>query len=181
MLHWHSQREFFERIFVTWSIRDHQRNQLRCKTLSSLKFFKFSKIFKQFHLSCIFSFTKKKTQPNVIISLESLKNVHFIKNDYLDFSDCALSRVRRWSFLLADHFCEHLGVELTPGVHLPINAALSDSSLSLGSAFASDSESEVRFYFRKRHRQSFKSITFLYIQFTRTEECRWFEKTTTSS
>lgn len=42
---------------------------------------------------------------------------------------CALSRVSRWSFLLADHFCEHLGVELIPGIHLPKNADVPFSAL----------------------------------------------------
>lgn len=58
---------------------------------------------------------------------------------------CALSRVRRWTFLLADHFCERLGVKLVPGTHLPINADLpkSLSSLDSGSTCGSDSESIV--------------------------------------
>lgn len=45
---------------------------------------------------------------------------------------CALSRVYRWSFLLADYFCEPLGIQLIPGTHLPQNADV-PSSLSLKS------------------------------------------------
>lgn len=37
---------------------------------------------------------------------------------------CALSYVRRWFFLCADHVCEKIGVKLVPGKHLPINARL---------------------------------------------------------
>lgn len=46
---------------------------------------------------------------------------------------CALSRVHRLSFLLADHFCKPLGVNLVAGQHLPMNADLSNSMLSLPS------------------------------------------------
>lgn len=37
---------------------------------------------------------------------------------------CALSYVRRWFFLCADHICEKIGVQLVPGKHLPSNARL---------------------------------------------------------
>lgn len=37
---------------------------------------------------------------------------------------CALSYVRRWFFLFADHICQSINVKLVAGKHLPINAAL---------------------------------------------------------
>ncbi|XP_055309099.1 protein maelstrom 2-like [Sitodiplosis mosellana] len=37
---------------------------------------------------------------------------------------CALSYVRRWFFLCADHVCEKICVKLVPGKHLPINAQI---------------------------------------------------------
>lgn len=46
---------------------------------------------------------------------------------------CALSRVNRWAYLLADNFCEPLGVTLVRGRHVPNNAAVPDSLLSIKS------------------------------------------------
>lgn len=54
---------------------------------------------------------------------------------------CALSCVIRWTYLLADHFCVPLGVQLIPGTHLPENAAVKDSLLSMKSG--SDDEVSV--------------------------------------
>lgn len=72
-------------------------------------------------------------------------NLHLIFNfvQYHEGIDatryCAQSRVIRWTYLLADHFCEPLGVQLIPGTHLPENAAVKDSLLSIKSG----SEDEV--------------------------------------
>lgn len=32
---------------------------------------------------------------------------------------CSLSLVRRWSFIVSDHCCKDLGIELSPGQHIP--------------------------------------------------------------
>lgn len=42
-----------------------------------------------------------------------------------------MSRVVRWTYILADHFCEPLDVQLIPGTHLPENAAVKNSLLSM--------------------------------------------------
>jgi hypothetical protein len=35
---------------------------------------------------------------------------------------CSLSCVRRWGFLILDHCCKDLGIELVPGQHCPRQA-----------------------------------------------------------
>lgn len=71
---------------------------------------------------------------------------------------CALSRVVRWTFLLADHFCEPLGVQLIAGTHLPQNA---DVPSSLSVKTSSEDESVVSSYIRS-HWKFFKfSINFI--------------------
>lgn len=72
----------------------------------------------------------------------------FIDSKYHEGIDatrhCALSRVHRWTYLLADHFCEPLGVQLIPGTHLPENAAVAEStSSSLSTKSESDDEISV--------------------------------------
>lgn len=56
---------------------------------------------------------------------------------------CALSRVCRWSFLLADYFCERLGVNLISGTHLPKNADVKFSTFSDSGSESGDTESLV--------------------------------------
>lgn len=55
-----------------------------------------------------------------------------ISCDYHEEKDatkyCALSFVRRWFYLCADHVCESIDVKLVPGVHLPDNAATETTS-----------------------------------------------------
>lgn len=46
---------------------------------------------------------------------------------------CAQSRVYRFTFLMADHFCQRLGVQLVARKHLPQNIDMSRSILSLKS------------------------------------------------
>lgn len=43
---------------------------------------------------------------------------------------CALSCVRRWFFLFADHICKHIGITPIPGKHVPKNAAVDEQPLA---------------------------------------------------
>lgn len=54
---------------------------------------------------------------------EMTKNIscNFHENEYAT-QHCALSYVRRWFYLIADHVCENIGVKLIPGKHLPSDA-----------------------------------------------------------
>lgn len=55
---------------------------------------------------------------------------------------CALSRATRLSYILCDHFCMPMGIEIKAGKHLPRNADLT----SLASPFASQ-VMNIQFFF----------------------------------
>ncbi|XP_055308371.1 protein maelstrom homolog isoform X1 [Sitodiplosis mosellana] len=68
------------------------------------------------------------TVTNTFIEQDRYDSTPNISCDFHENEDvtrhCALSYVRRWFFLCADHICEKIGVKLVPGKHLPANARL---------------------------------------------------------
>lgn len=66
--------------------------------------------------------------PDIFVEQDKYDMVSGISCDFHERNDatkhCALSYVRRWYFLFADHICEHIGVRLVPGKHVPANARL---------------------------------------------------------
>lgn len=93
-----------------------------------------------FHLELLFNALKNKveenrggdpiriTVTNVFIEQDRYDATPDISCDFHEKEDatrhCALSYVRRWFYLFADHICEKIGVKLEAGRHLPPNAAL---------------------------------------------------------
>ncbi|XP_031619145.1 protein maelstrom homolog [Contarinia nasturtii] len=74
---------------------------------------------------------------NILLSRDPYESIGGISCGFHEEKDatrhCALSRCRRWAFQLADHFCQPLEIKLVRGQHLPNNADISSSALSLES------------------------------------------------
>lgn len=96
--------------------------------------------FDVFHLELLFNRLKNKvesnhghdelriTVTNAFIEQDRYDATPNISCDFHEKEDatrhCALSYVRRWFYLFADHICLKIGVPLVPGRHLPENVAL---------------------------------------------------------
>lgn len=99
-----------------------------------------SQTFDVFHLELLFNQLKNLVQQqqgeeplrisvtNAFIEQDRYDATPNISCDFHETEDatrhCALSYVRRWFFLFADHICEKIDVKLVAGKHLPSNAAL---------------------------------------------------------
>lgn len=106
--------------------------------LDQLSEYQWKQTFDVFELELLFNELKNKveltdeplriTVTNAFIEQDRYDATPNISCDFHENEDvtrhCALSYVRRWFFLFADHICEKIGVQLVAGKHLPANARL---------------------------------------------------------
>lgn len=107
--------------------------------LDQLSYRQWRETFDVFELELLFNMFKNKvvdpncdtiriTVSNTFIEQDRYDATPNISCDFHEKEDvtrhCSLSYVRRWFFLFCDHICQHIGVNLVPGKHLPENALL---------------------------------------------------------
>lgn len=107
--------------------------------LDQISYQQWKQTFDVFELELLFNKLKNKvgdlnsdpiriTVSNAFIEQDRYDATPNISCDFHEKEDttrhCSLSYVRRWFFLFCDHVCEHIGVNLMAGKHLPTNALL---------------------------------------------------------